>query len=314
MPYYVLGRSEMVSRDTRRKSDGNPLRQSRKLDFLSRSLDASKDSNPTDQHYWLHEAQISIVVTGVNNWVWTAYGFVDTYFGSKGTVEDYDKLKGRHWEREDPLSAGRLNGGEPIWTPREYFLRVVQSRIREVLKEWKRIVRTVTEEVEGYVLCGRCLGVVFHCGFVATMSSVLYFLILCFYCNFGCRRLIDLLANRSRGLAYSSSKITAQKLEFLERRNSQMAALSTQLIGGLSETILAWEGFRRTEANYFLFDEVPTAEPSLELSLNAIDKEFSKLKPGLRKLEQLKKELCDRREGVSHLQDSVYGGGLHPSA
>lgn len=93
-----------------------------------------------------------------------------------------------------------------------------------------------------------------------------------------------------------------------------MAALSTQLIGGLSETIQAWERFRGTEANYFLFDEVPTAEPSLEPSLNAIDKEFSKLKPGLRKLEQLKKELCDRREGVSHLQDSAYGGGLHPSA
>ncbi|KFZ18425.1 hypothetical protein V501_01227 [Pseudogymnoascus sp. VKM F-4519 (FW-2642)] len=252
MPYYVLGRSKTVIRDTRRKSDGNPLRQSQKLDFLSRSLDASKDSNPTDRHYWLHEAQISIVVTGVNNWVWTAYGFVDTYFGSKGTVEDYDKLKGRHGEREDPLAAGRLNGGEPIWTPREYFLRVVQSRIRKVLKEWNRIVRTVTEEVEG-----------------------------------------------SRGLAYSSSKITAQKLEFLERRNSQMAALSTQLIGGLSETIQAWERFRGTEANYFLFDEVPTAEPSLEPSLNAIDKEFSKLKPGLRKLEQLKKELCDRREGLN---------------
>ncbi|KFY74283.1 hypothetical protein V499_05679 [Pseudogymnoascus sp. VKM F-103] len=252
MPYYVLGKSKTASRDARRKSDGSPLRQSRKLDFLSRSLDASKGSNPTDQHYWLHEAQISIVVTGVNNWVWTAYGFVDTYFGSKGTVEDYDKLKGRHWEREDPLAAGRLNGGEPIWTPREYFLRVAQSRIREVLKEWNRIVRTVTEEVEG-----------------------------------------------SRDLVYSSSKITAQKLEFLERRNSQMAALSTQLIGGLSETIQAWEGFRTTEANYFLFDEVSTAEPSLEASLNAIDKEFSKLMPGLRKLEQLKKELCDRREGLN---------------
>lgn len=89
--------------------------------------------------------------------MWTGYGFVDTYFGSKGAVEDYDKLKGRHFEREDPLAAGRLNGGEPIWTPREYFLRVAQSRTREVLKEWNRIVRMVTEEVEGYVLCAEAV-------------------------------------------------------------------------------------------------------------------------------------------------------------
>lgn len=93
-----------------------------------------------------------------------------------------------------------------------------------------------------------------------------------------------------------------------------MAALSTQLIGGLSETIQAWEGFRITDANYFLFDEVPTAEPSLEAPLNAIDKEFSKLKPGLRKLEQLKKELCDRREGVSHPQVSPYRGLINVTA
>lgn len=92
-----------------------------------------------------------------------------------------------------------------------------------------------------------------------------------------------------------------------------MAALATQLIGGLSETIQAWEGFRATDANYFLFDEVSTTEPSLESSLNAIDKEFSKLKPSLRKLEQLKKELCDRREGVSHIQESPYRGELHSS-
>ena len=146
----MLKRSDTLINDTRRKSDGNPLRQSRKLDFLSRSIDASKNSK---SHYWLSEAQISIVVTGIDHWVWTAYGFVDTYFGSTETVDDYHKLKGRSGGRADPLAAGRLNGDEPIWTPREYFLTVARIRMQKVLKEWNRIVRTVKKEIEWYVLC-----------------------------------------------------------------------------------------------------------------------------------------------------------------
>ena len=94
--------------------------------------------------------------------------------------------------------------------------------------------------------------------------------------------------------------ITAQKL--IARRNSQLANFSTQLIGDLSETTQAWEGFWETEAGYFRYDgETSTPSPSLQPSLTAIDKEFSTLKLRRLKLEELKKELCDRREGVRHL-------------
>ena len=95
-----------------------------------------------------------------------------------------------------------------------------------------------------------------------------------------------------------------------------MVALLTQLIGSLSETIQAWEGFWGTEKDYFLYDgEVPTASSSLKLSLIAINKDVSKLMSGLWKLEALKKELCEGSpHGVSHLHDSAFGSELHPSA
>ncbi|KAH7318922.1 hypothetical protein BKA65DRAFT_92330 [Rhexocercosporidium sp. MPI-PUGE-AT-0058] len=253
IPYWVMTRKKSAMTDRRKKSDGSPLRQSRKLDFLSGSKDRSQDSTTTAKHYWLHEAQISIVVTGVNHWVWTAYGFVDTYFGSKGTVEDYENLTGVHGEREDPLTAGGRCGAEPIWMPREYFLTVIEFRTQKVLKEWNQIVTVVTETVEG---------------------------------------------SREEYLAYNSFKIEDQKL--IERRNSQLLALSMQLISGLSETTQAWQGFWDTEADYFRCDGgAPSGSSSLEALLSTIDKKFSTLKLRLQKLEELKNELRDRREGLN---------------
>lgn len=95
-----------------------------------------------------------------------------------------------------------------------------------------------------------------------------------------------------------------------------MMALLTQLISGLSETVQAWQEFRRTDIGYFLYDgEIPTASSSLKPSLVAVDKEFSKLRLRLWKLEDLEKELCKGSpQGVSHLQDSVFESELHASS
>jgi hypothetical protein len=157
MPYYVLKIGKELLKDTRKKFNGEPLRQSRELPFLSRPMNVSKS---TDGHHCLYEAQISVIVTGIDHWVWAAYGFVDTYFGSKETADSYHRLKGRFGGRADPLAAGELNADEPIWTPREYFLKVVEIRMKQVLKEWNRIVRTVEKEIKWYVL---------HANFIAIL-------------------------------------------------------------------------------------------------------------------------------------------------
>lgn len=81
-----------------------------------------------------------------------------------------------------------------------------------------------------------------------------------------------------------------------------MVELLRQLIGSLSETVVAWDQFQQKEIGYFLYDgESPTASPSLKSSVAAVDKAFSNLKVHLRQLQNLEKELCQNiPQGVSY--------------
>ena len=134
-------------RDSRTKIDGKPLRQSWELSFLSMPSNASKS---TDTPYCLYEAQISVTVTGIDHWVWTAYGFVDTYFGSKESVDGYDQMEGPTG-RPDPLAAGQIPLDHLAWTPREYFFRVFEIRIKEVRRQWHVIIDKVEGDINQYV-------------------------------------------------------------------------------------------------------------------------------------------------------------------
>jgi hypothetical protein len=143
----VLKQSQEPLKDSRKKFDGQPLRQSWDLSFLSGPTNASRSM---DIPYCLYEAQISVAVTGIDHWVWTAYGFIDTYFGSKESVNAYHQLKARTG-RPDPLAAGQLPVDFLIWTPREYFFKVFEIRIKEVRSQWNIIIDTVGGAVKKYV-------------------------------------------------------------------------------------------------------------------------------------------------------------------
>jgi hypothetical protein len=93
----------------------------------------------------LYEAQISVAVTGIDYWVWTAYGIVDTYFGSEESVDAYHQMAAPTGQ-PDPLAAGRIAANNPIWTPREYFFKVFEIRINKVRREWNNII----DEVESH--------------------------------------------------------------------------------------------------------------------------------------------------------------------
>ena len=101
----------------------------------------------------LYEAQTSIVVTGIDNWVWAAYGIVDTYFGSKESVRHYHKENGPS-AQVDPLAAGQVPAIPSlslIWTPREYFLAIVAIRMNEALRAWRETINVVEDIVKQYV-------------------------------------------------------------------------------------------------------------------------------------------------------------------
>ncbi|KAF4628639.1 hypothetical protein G7Y89_g9512 [Cudoniella acicularis] len=214
-------------------------------------------STSRDEHICLYEAQTSVVVTGIDQWVWAAYGFVDNYFGSNETVDYYHLLRGKIGGHPDPLAAGRLNADEPIWTPREYFLQVCQIRSKRVLKEWNYIMSMIKSEIEWP------------------------------------------RDNHEIPLPYSDPKNTS-KLRDISAWNTQMMALLSRLIGGLSETVQAWEAFRSQEMGYFIYHSESGAPLSPIPSLIAINKIFEELNFNLRKLEELKKELCESSPQALH--------------
>jgi hypothetical protein len=147
VPFYVIKESKRLLSDTRKGFEGKPLRRSWALPFLSGSRDAP---------CCLYEAQMSVTVTGIDDYVWTAYGIVDSYFQSKDTAVSYHKMQSSRTLWIDPLAAGQLPFLNPVYTPREYYLKVFEIRMRQVLREWQLILDKIEEDATLYV---------FHLGF-----------------------------------------------------------------------------------------------------------------------------------------------------
>ena len=84
----------------------------------------------------VYEAQMSVMITGIDDHFWTAYGFFDTSHDgteSKRDIHLYDASKSTI--RKDPLTGGRYASDPPVWTAREYFLRVLETCVGEAKDE-----------------------------------------------------------------------------------------------------------------------------------------------------------------------------------
>lgn len=97
LPYYALRQSKAPHLDARRLrgwSQFNPpgtLRQGPE---------------------YLYEAQISVIVTGLDEWFWTTYYCVDTFFGSEESIKFY------HERGLDAPTGGLKLAHYPEWNLR----------------------------------------------------------------------------------------------------------------------------------------------------------------------------------------------------
>jgi hypothetical protein len=94
--------------DERHKGDGTPLRIAEEVIHLKRKNPMVSDS--PEMSDYIYEAQSSVMVTGLDDWVWTAYCFVDVYFKGVRHSEDVNSLSRpspRGAVRMDPHSCGR---------------------------------------------------------------------------------------------------------------------------------------------------------------------------------------------------------------
>ena len=70
------------------------------------------DENSGNFFNYIHEAAISVMVTGFGDSFWTAYCFVDAYFKDTMHKESGDHYRGTLL---DPVSAGKYSNEPPIW-------------------------------------------------------------------------------------------------------------------------------------------------------------------------------------------------------
>jgi hypothetical protein len=128
-------------------------------------LNIPKRTKDDHGEYGLQEAHISLAIVGIDHDRWVCYCFVDTEIGNPNPDEqghedpdeeaedddDENKMK------EDPIfSDGQGDevpeADNPIWYPREYFVRVVVVRMKQILREWENVVHAVRESVNDWVI------------------------------------------------------------------------------------------------------------------------------------------------------------------
>ncbi|KAG4415773.1 hypothetical protein IFR04_011073 [Cadophora malorum] len=142
LPYYARRRmipTPNAHRDARLRN-GKPLRRSEEVIHLS--LDPL---HPRLERDYIHEAQVSIMVIGIDDWFWTAYCFADVYFKGEEHTEQVHVM---HRNNADPHSCGKYFLDRPIWNPRHYFLRSLSCRMEQVKQEWYNTIFQLFEDIE----------------------------------------------------------------------------------------------------------------------------------------------------------------------
>jgi hypothetical protein len=131
LPYFCLRKRPLDllgDKKYLRKANAKSRRRSRyrdasflRLDSINSSDSDGKGSNRT---WGICECQISAVITGRDNWQWTAYSFADN---------DPDRERYEYTDGLDPILE--LDGSKPVWTPRRYFFKALQINPEEVSRE-----------------------------------------------------------------------------------------------------------------------------------------------------------------------------------
>ena len=156
LPFMAWRQSTMLHYNTRPGPGNSPLRASRELSPFSQASSLGCAC--------LHEAQISCMISGLDNRHWTGYGFFDTCHDgeeSRHDIRSYQATKGGFVM--NLLTCGTTACDAPIWTAREYFLQALEARVEGVTEEWKNTGRNLLKVMKTHVSektchCHSCLG------------------------------------------------------------------------------------------------------------------------------------------------------------
>ncbi|KAH8779452.1 hypothetical protein F5882DRAFT_406984 [Hyaloscypha sp. PMI_1271] len=129
--------------------DPRKVRRSEEVMYLPIQGHASPPSDDIPEY--IYESQISVMVSGIDDWVWTAYCFVDVYFKGNIHTEKVEHYSSDAINRMDPHSCGKYAADRPVWDPRKYFLRALSARMEQVREEWENSVSLLMFQIDPYI-------------------------------------------------------------------------------------------------------------------------------------------------------------------
>lgn len=166
IPHFIFRKCQSPTK--RKTSDRASKRQRYCKDLPVIKIGAYNEKWP---FYKVQEVQFSFTIIGTENSRWTAFCFADTPLNDdRNSNEDSDDTEhdggfedeGAGIEdssddfNEGPFfSCGKYvenSASGPVWSPRLYFLRIMEIRTEQVVKEWTNLVRHVQQYTEQMVL------------------------------------------------------------------------------------------------------------------------------------------------------------------
>ncbi|KAK5554436.1 hypothetical protein LTR46_007634 [Exophiala xenobiotica] len=248
LPYYAWRCTSHPLDDHRRNRNNKPLRQRRDVSLLQ----------PEGKHAYLYEAQISCVVSAIDEWKWVAYGFVDSYFddenGENSRTYDQDTLNGIH---TGPFEYGITEADKPPAKARDFFCKVLRIRLKQISQEWEEVLRNLEKSFSGY------------------------------YSSHENRRKKPTAQNSADEEAIGKyGKELQDALDWVGRTSS----ILSELLAMLQKTHTAWRTFKREHLDIFQ----DRASASRACQLSAIEATFARLEAISQDIESMDK----RRRGI----------------
>jgi hypothetical protein len=153
LPFFALRKAPLPSMSDP-KVRGKRLRSWKDLSLLK-----GESSNDKDQEdYRLYTAQISCAVYGSDEWQYTVCEFVDTEHDSNEGSELYDWHGDENDDAQeldqDPIlssPSATMQASFPIWRPRQYFAKGLETAVEEVSQEWDQVVYMLEVDKKAYV-------------------------------------------------------------------------------------------------------------------------------------------------------------------
>ncbi|KAK1482880.1 hypothetical protein CABS01_02616 [Colletotrichum abscissum] len=113
---------------------GSPIEEAHQSTDVSFLFPVKHGSSTSGISQFLHQSQVSLLVTGFDENRWTAFCFVHS--PSEDQEDSIPRIDDSDEELlTDPVSCGKLPVGMP-WDPREYFLAVLRVRLKHLAREW----------------------------------------------------------------------------------------------------------------------------------------------------------------------------------